>query len=128
MDTLDTPESAARLAQRFREAALRFSRPRQVHIDMLLGFGAASLLVRIRGGKVMSADTPSAPLPSSDFAVSASELAWTRFWQPIPEAGWHDLFALSKRGELSIQGNLQPLMAHLQFIKDLLAAGREARA
>ncbi|MGE8637597.1 MAG: hypothetical protein ACN6PR_03085 [Achromobacter sp.] len=128
MDTLDTPESGTGMARRFREAALRFSRPRRVHIDMLLRVGAASLLVHIRDGKVTSAEAPVAPLPSSDFAVSASAQAWSRFWQPVPEAGWHDIFALSKRGELSIQGNLQPLMAHLQFIKDLLAAGREARA
>jgi len=33
-----------------------------------------------------------------------------------------------RRGELAIEGNLQPLMAHLQFVKDLLATGREAQA
>jgi hypothetical protein len=46
----------------------------------------------------------------------------------VPAAGWHDIFALGKRRELVIDGNLQPLMAHLQFIKDLLAVGREAQA
>ncbi|WP_454673287.1 hypothetical protein [Achromobacter pestifer] len=128
MTTPSTAESGAQMAQRFRDAALRFSRPRDVHADMLVRFGGAPLLVRIRNGQVASAEVPSAPLPSCHFALTASVAAWTRFWQPVPEAGWHDLFALSKRCEMSIEGDLRPLMANLQFIKDLLATGREAGA
>ncbi|WP_313622265.1 hypothetical protein [Achromobacter sp.] len=118
----------AQLAQRFCSHALSFSRPRLVNMDLLVRFGAHPVLVRIRDGRVATADIPGAPLPSSDVSLEASEHAWSRFWQAVPEAGWHDIFALSKRGELSIQGNLQPLMAHLQFVKDLLAAPREAQA
>jgi hypothetical protein len=118
----------AQLAHRFRSRALSFSRPRQVNMDVLLRFGDAPLLVRIRDGHVAAADAPTAPLPSCDVSLRASATAWSRFWQAVPDAGWHDIFALSKRGELAIEGNLQPLMAHLQFIKDLLATGREAQA
>lgn len=118
----------AQLAHRFRSRALSFSRPRQVNMDLLLKFGDQPLLVRIRDGRVAAADVPAAPLPSSDVSLRASENAWRRFWQAVPDAGWHDIFALSKRGELAIEGNLQPLMAHLQFVKDLLATGREAQA
>lgn len=118
----------AQLAQRFCRCALSFSRPRQVDMDLLVGFGAHPVLVRIREGRVTTAEVPAVPLPSCDVALRASEQAWTRFWQVVPDAGWHDIFALSKRGELSIDGNLQPLMAHLQFVKDLLASAREARA
>lgn len=120
--------AGAQLAQRFCRGALAYSRPRQVHMDLLLRFGEHPLLVRIRDGRVIAVDVPSAPLPSCDVSLRASEYAWQRFWQAVPDAGWHDIFALSKRGELAIEGNLQPLMAHLQFVKDLLAAGREARA
>ena len=60
--------------------------------------------------------------------MQASEAAWSRFWQAVPDAGWHDIFALAKRGELRIEGNLQPLMAHLQFVKDLVASPREVQA
>ena len=42
----------------------------------------------------------------------------------MPAAGWHDLFALSKRGELVMEGDLQPLIANLQYIKDVLAMPR----
>ncbi len=118
----------AQLAQRFRRHAMSFSRPRLVNMDLLVRFGASPVLVRIRDGRVAAADAPAAPLPSCDVSLQASEAAWTRFWQAVPEAGWHDIFALAKRGELSIQGNLQPLMAHLQFVKDLLATPREAQA
>ncbi|MFD4839432.1 hypothetical protein ACFWP0_18145 [Achromobacter sp. NPDC058515] len=118
----------AQLAHRFRRRALSFSRPRQVDMDLLLRFGAHPVLVRIRDGRVAAADVPSAPLPSCDVSLRASEDAWSRFWQAVPDAGWHDIFALSKRGELAIEGNLQPLMAHLQFVKDLLATGREGQA
>ena len=86
------------------------------------------MLVRIRDGRVAAADVPLSPLPSCDVALHASALAWSRFWEAVPQAGWHDIFALSKRGELSIHGNLQPLIAHLQYVKDLLASAREARA
>ncbi|KGD95876.1 hypothetical protein JL37_08735 [Achromobacter sp. RTa] len=123
-----TEDRGAQLAARFRRLAPSFSRARGVHLDMLVRFGEHPVLVRIRDGRVDSAETPSTPLPSCDFSLRASEEAWSRFWQAVPAAGWHDIFALGKRRELSIDGNLQPLMAHLQFIKDLLAVGREAQA
>ena len=63
---------------------------------------------------------------SWDFSLSAGAPAWERFWRPFPEAGWHDVFALAKRGEMAIEGNLQPLMANLQYVKDMAALGREA--
>jgi len=56
--------------------------------------------------------------------VSGTEDAWERHWQTIPEAGWHDLFALTKRGEASFDGDLRPLLQNLQYFKDLLALPR----
>ena len=46
------------------------------------------------------------------------------YWRPEPEPGWHDLLALTKRGEASLEGDLHPFMAHLQYFKDLLALPR----
>ncbi|MCY1528124.1 hypothetical protein D9M68_632190 [compost metagenome] len=129
VQSIPTDESlGAQLVRRFCRLAPSFSRPRAVQLDMLVGFGVHRVLVRVRDGRVDSAETPFGPLPSCDFSLRASADAWSRFWQPVPAAGWHDLFALSKRRELAIDGNLQPLMAHLQFIKDLLAVGRETQA
>ncbi|CAN5450149.1 hypothetical protein BH09PSE6_BH09PSE6_18500 [soil metagenome] len=66
----------------------------------------------------------SKPLTPWDFSVQGSAAAWTRFWEPMPAPGWHDLLAMNKRGEFRIEGNLLPFMTHLQFVKDLLALPR----
>jgi hypothetical protein len=42
----------------------------------------------------------------------------------VPAPGYHDIFAMTKGGRARVEGNLQPLMANLRFIKDLLAAPR----
>jgi hypothetical protein len=42
----------------------------------------------------------------------------------MPEPGWHDLFALTKRGTASFEGDLRPLLQNLQYFKDLLALPR----
>ena len=116
------------LLARFRQAAMTFSQPRLLRADMLLQFGQARAIVRIHDGQVTEIVERSVPLQSWDFAVKGSELGWIKFWMPMPEAGWHDILALNKRREFSIEGNLQPLMAHLQFIKDLLACPRGGAA
>ena len=60
----------------------------------------------------------------SAFTVRATDEAWTRYWAPVPDPGWHDLFALSKRGVASMEGDFRPLLQHLQYFKDLLALPR----
>ena len=62
------------------------------------------------------------------FAIRASEDAWARFWAPMPAPGYHDIFAMTKNGEARIDGDLQPLMANLRYIKDVIAAPRRAGA
>ena len=114
----------ARMAQRYAQAARGFSRPRRFSADIRVRFGDTPVLVSVREGRVVAAEIARGPLASWDFSLSAGADAWTRFWQPVPEAGWHDIFALSKRGAMAIEGNLQPLMANLQYVKDLAAAGR----
>jgi len=59
------------------------------------------------------------------FAIRADAKAWSALWQPVPAPGSHDVFALYKRGEMQIDGNLQPLMANLQYFKDLVTLPRE---
>jgi hypothetical protein len=50
---------------------------------------------------------------------------WRRFWQASPAPQDHDIFAFSKRGEVIIEGDLQPFMANLFYFKDVLAAPRQ---
>ena len=72
----------------------------------------------------MSVDKGPFVMPAWSFAVRAAEAVWQRFWQPVPEPGDNDIFALRKTGEMSVEGNLQPLMANLIYIKQVLAMPR----
>ena len=89
----------------------------------LIEIGAEQLLLTIRNGRPLVADR--VPLLCSwEFAIRGGADAWSAFWEPVPKSGWHDLFALTKRGAMRIEGSLQPFMAHLQYFKDLLALPR----
>lgn len=125
MATLADPASA-----RFMRAASGFRRQRSADFTMMVGLGENRLLLTVVNGAVEQirnlADLR--PLTAWDFAVTADNETWSKFWEAVPSAGWHDLFALTRNGHMRIEGNLHPFMAHLQFIKDLLASPREAQA
>jgi hypothetical protein len=90
----------------------------------LIEIGTVQLVLTIRNGRPSIAN--GVPLLGSwEFAIRAGAEAWTALWQPVPEAGWHDLFALCKRGAMRIEGQLQPFMANLQYFKDLVTLPRE---
>jgi len=90
----------------------------------LVEIGAEQLLLTIRGGRpIVSERIPL--LGSWEFAIRAGSDAWLALWQPVPKPGWHDLFALCKRGAMRIEGRLQPFMANLQYFKDLVTLPRE---
>lgn len=112
----------------FRKRALGFNSTRDINLKMLVAFGARKGIVCLSHGSVTEVNESSTPLQAWDFSVTGSNEGWNKFWQDTPEAGWHDIFALTKRGEFNISGQLQPFMAHLQVIKDLLAIGRGGTA
>jgi hypothetical protein len=62
---------------------------------------------------------------SWQFALRGDAQMWEEFWKPLPAAGFHDLFALTKAKRLVIEGDLLPFMRHLLFFKDLLALPRQ---
>jgi len=121
-----SPETDQALAEVFRNNAAGFSRNRTVNLSFLVQFGSEALLVRVQDGKVTAIDNlrDLRPLQSYDFMIKAPAEDWIRFWEPVPKAGSHDIFALTRYGQMQIQGNLHPLMSNLQFIKDLLATAR----
>lgn len=89
----------------------------------LIEIGAQQLVLTIRKGRPTIGER--VPLLGSwDFAIRAGAEAWAALWQPVPQAGWHDLFALTKRGAMRIEGRLQPFMANLQYFKDLVTLPR----
>ncbi len=58
------------------------------------------------------------------FAIRARKECWDRFWKKTPEPGWHDLFALLRRGDVRFEGDQRVLMAYLLYVKLLLEACR----
>ena len=99
-------------------------RGRHLTAAMLVGVGDAALHVDVAAGQVVAVTPGPLLMRSWRFAIRGSALAWDAYWRPVPAPGWHDLFALSKRGELRFEGDLQPLVANLQYVKDLLALPR----
>jgi hypothetical protein len=100
-------------------------RGRFLSTTFLLGVGADSWLVRVQEGRIAGVSRAPAVMPSYSFALRAPAEAWQRFWAPVPEPGWQDLFALQRRKALTMEGELQPLMANLLYIKDVLASPRK---
>lgn len=101
-------------------------RGRTLRADCLIQIGSTAYVLRIQDGSIREARRPLAPLTPWDVAVRGSVAGWQALWQDPPPPGWHDVFALAKRGEMSIEGNLQPFFAHLQYFKDVLALPRKA--
>jgi hypothetical protein len=90
----------------------------------IIGIGNTDWLVEIREGQVATVQPEPALMTPSQFSIRASENAWREFWQPVPLPGFHDIFAMTKSGDATVEGDFQPFMANLRYFKDLLAAPR----
>lgn len=99
-------------------------RGRFLRATMLVGAGSIPVYVAILDGMISEVARGPVLMRSFDFAIRAEAEAWTRFWQPMPAPGYHDLLALTRFGHATIDGDLQPLMANLRYIKDVLASPR----
>ena len=95
-----------------------------VDLQFQVGLGAVPYHLTVARGRITSLDRGPILMRCSRFQVSATAEGWRRFWHPVPEPGWHDLLALTKRGAARIDGDLQPLLANLQYFKDVLAIPR----
>jgi hypothetical protein len=103
-------------------------RGERVEVDCRVDVGNVPFFLSIRGGEITLLERGLKLMRSTDFIVRATDEAWTRHWSTVPDAGWHDLFALTKRGAASMEGDLRPLLQSLQFFKDLLALPRREPA
>lgn len=102
-------------------------RGRRLGVDCRIDIGNEPFFLSIREGVLASLDRGARLMRSSSFSFRATDEAWTNYWKPVPEPGWHDLFALTKRGAAAMDGDLRPLLQNLQYFKDLLALPRRGQ-
>ena len=102
-------------------------RGRWLTVDCRVDIGTEAFFLFIREGALAALDRGPRLMLSTAFAIRGSDEAWTHHWKAIPEPGWHDLFALTKRGAASMEGDMRPLMQNLQYFKDLLALPRDRK-
>jgi hypothetical protein len=114
-----------RLADLVNADANLVRRGRYLSTTFMLGIGDQGYLVKIIEGRIVSITPGPFVTPNYSFALRAPCEEWDMFWKRVPEPGHNDIFALFKRGKLSIEGDLHPFMANLLYIKDLLAAPRK---
>ncbi|WGS21835.1 MULTISPECIES: hypothetical protein [unclassified Bradyrhizobium] len=106
------------------QAPALIARGRLLDCDCRLGPMEHPFYVTIRGGRIVELTPAPVLMRSWRFSYRATPQAWAAHWQAEPKPGWHDLLALTKRGEAVLEGDLHPFMTHLQYFKDLLALPR----
>jgi len=99
-------------------------RGRFLRADCLVGIGAVPYRLSIERGRIARCERGPFVMPSWCFAIRGDAEAWHGHWEPMPAPHYHDIFALSKRGLLRIEGDLHPLMANVFYFKTLLALPR----
>ncbi|HXH84203.1 MAG TPA: hypothetical protein VNN07_14955 [Candidatus Tectomicrobia bacterium] len=114
----------ARLAEWVNADAALVRRGRFLSTTFLVGIGDTDWLVAVHEGRIVRVERGPFLMRAWSFAVRASADAWARFWAPVPAPGFHDLFAMTKGGHARVEGDLVTLMAHLRYVKDVLAMPR----
>lgn len=100
------------------------ARGRFLDCECLIGPVDHPFHATIRAGRIVDLTPAPVLMRSWRFSYRATPVAWTEYWQPAPKPGWHDLLALTKRGEAVLEGDLHPFIANLQYFKDVLALPR----
>lgn len=95
------------------------------HIKVFIG--TAAYLVDIRNGEIHCINARPPLFAAADLVIRATEEAWAALWEKPPRPGWHDIFALAKRGAMGIEGDSRLFFAHLQYLKDVLSAPASAQ-
>ena len=95
-------------------------RGRYLTTTFLLEVGATAWLISIFEGRIVAVTRGPFVMPSSAFALRASEGEWEKFWSKRPPPGSNDLMALIKRRVLKAEGDLHVFMANLRYFKEAL--------
>ena len=73
---------------------------RRMHQTFMVEVGEQQYLVEVADGKVQAIDKGPFVMRRWSFAIRASRESWENHWRNPPPPGWHDLFALLRRGEV----------------------------
>ena len=114
----------ARLPELFAPDTDLRRRGRWLDVDCRIDVGAEPFHLTIRKGELAELERGPRLMRAVAFSIHGTDEAWRQHWRRVPEPGWHDLFALTKRGAASMEGDLRPLLQNLQYFKDLLALPR----
>lgn len=99
-------------------------RGRSLNTECMVQIGDILFLIRIDKGRILEITRKFPLFQNRDFILKGSIEAWSNLWEVIPKAGWHDIFALIKKGEMTLEGEMQPVFAHLQYLKDVFTIPR----
>lgn len=99
-------------------------RGRFLTADFQLVIGRQVCFISVVEGQVTVIETKPQIMRPAAFRIAAEVPAWLQFWKAMPEPGWHDILAMMKRNNLTVDGDLRVFMGHLQYIKDLIALPR----
>jgi hypothetical protein len=116
------------LQQRVNDDPGLVRRGRTLTTTFLLEVGPTAWLISIFEGRIVQVARGPFVMPSSCFALRASEAEWQKFWSKRPPPGSNDLLALIKRRVLRAEGDLQIFMSHLRYFKEALAKLRATGA
>ena len=97
---------------------------RDMNETFMVEVGAEQYLLTVRGGMLEPVAKGPFVQRAWRFAIRAKAESWAKFWQKVPEPGWHELLALLRRGDVAFEGDQRVLMAYLLYLKLMLAAPR----
>ena len=93
----------------------------------MLEVGETQYLIEVLQGRIESVELGPFVMRSWTFALRATEDVWQRFWEKLPKPGYHDIFALLRHNRIVLDGDLQPMMANLLYVKEVIAAPRKLK-
>ncbi len=118
-------EAFARIPAHLDQTPALIARGCFLDCECLLGPIGHPFHASIRQGRIVDLTPAPVLMRSWRFSYRASPAAWSEYWQATPRPGFHDLLALTKRGQAVLEGDLHPFIANLQYFKDVLALPRQ---
>jgi len=92
---------------------------------VLIEIGGEEIYLTFEKGRIVDVSPgPSRKTPWR-FAFRTDADALEKFWQPVPEAGFHDIFGLVKIGRGRIDGDILCLVKNLRFFKEVMTLARK---